>query len=272
MEYISILLPALLAGALVVLTHAPLGIEVLRRGIVFIDLALAQAAAFGSIFVTWLIARYASQPHSHSHSHSHDHAPSQDYGVSALEYLSAYGAAIICSCLFYLVRKAPAKIQEALIGCVFVLAASASILLLSNHPQGGEHLKDVLVGQILWVQWSDLAVAAGVSVLVGIGLWFFRVRQMKFMFYPTFAIAVTLATQLVGVYLVFATLIIPALAAYKSKKPLFVAYTTGLSGYTLGLWLSVVIDSPSGSVIVITIAAAALMIWIMQISRGSTES
>ena len=257
MDYLLILFPALVAGVLVVLTHVPLGIEVLRRGIVFIDLALAQTAAFGSILVSWIFVHQSSDSHGHA--------------VSGLEYLSAYGAAIACSSLFYLVRNAPAKIQEALIGCVFVLAASASILLLSNHPQGGEYLKDVLVGQILWVQWRDLLLASGISLIVGIGLFLFFGKQKKFVFYPTFAIAVTLATQLVGVYLVFATLIIPALAAYQSRKPLLVAYAAGLIGYASGLVLSVIIDSPSGSVIVITIAMTALVVWGFRIVTASFQ-
>ncbi len=249
MEFLPILLPALIAGLLVVLTHIPLGAEVLRRGIVFIDLALAQTAALGSIVATWVF-----------HKESHD---SHEYFSSLLIFLASYGAAIVCASALYFIRKAPAKIQEGLIGSIFILSSSMSILLLSEHPQGGEHLKDILVGQILWVGWQDIAVAILVTALVLGGLYLFQRKQNQFVFYPTLAIAITLSTQLVGVYLVFATLIIPALAVYRSNRPLLFAYLVGGIGYISGLVLSVLIDSPSGAVIVLTLSVAGLLIWLL---------
>jgi len=249
LEFIPILLPALIAGILVVITHIPLGSEVLRRGIVFIDLALAQTAALGSIVVTWAIYHGGHQAHEH-------------FGT-ALVYVASYAAAILCASLLYFIRKAPAKIQEGLIGSIFILASSTSILLLSEHPQGGEHLKDILVGQILWVRWQDIIVACLITLLVLAGLFLFKYRQNQFVFYPTLAIAITLSTQLVGVYLVFATLIIPSLAVYRHKKSLLLAYLIGIAGYVSGLILSVPIDSPSGSLIVITLASTGFLVWLL---------
>lgn len=117
------------------ITHIPLGAEVLRRGIVFIDLALAQTAALGSIVVTWAVYSGGHQAHEHAN--------------VGLIFIASYAASILCASLLYFIRKAPDKIQEGLIGTIFILASSTSILLLSEHPQGGEHLKDILVGQIL---------------------------------------------------------------------------------------------------------------------------
>lgn len=248
MTTISIVLPALVAGLLVVLTHVPLGIEVLRRGIVFIDLAVAQAAAFGMIFATW--------------AHAHLSAGSHEHSMVEPATLAAYATAIACASGLYFLRRAPARIQEAVIGCTFVLAASASVLLLSNHPQGGEHLKDVLVGQILWVRWEELYFAAALSCLVALGLAVLHRARDRFVFYPTFAVAITLATQLVGVYLVFATLIIPALVAYRHRRPLLVAYLTAIGGYVVGLASSVVLDSPSGAVVVLSLALVGSVVWI----------
>ena len=249
MEFIPILFPAFIAGLLVVVTHIPLGKEVLRRGIVFIDLALAQTAALGSIVVTWAFYKTGH--------HGHDHFD------SLLIFLASYGASIICASMLYFIRKAPAKIQEGLIGSIFILSSSTSILLLSEHPQGGEHLKNILVGQILWVRWQDVIVACVVTAIVLVGLYLFRKNQNQFIFYPTLAVAITLSTQLVGVYLVFATLIIPALAIYSTKRSLLFAYLVGILGYTSGLYLSVLMDFPSGSVIVLALAFSGLLVWML---------
>ena len=142
-----------------------------------------------------------------------------------------------------------------------MLAASASVLLLSNHPQGGEHLKEVLVGQILWVRWEDLYFAAALSGVVALGLVVSSRARNRFVFYPSFAVAITLATQLVGVYLVFATLIIPALVAYRRRRPLLVAYLTATGGYVVGLAVSLILDSPSGAVVVMALALVGSVVW-----------
>lgn len=258
MTTLWILLPALVAGLLVILTHVPLGMEVLRRGIVFIDLAVAQAAALGMVFASWLSARSSHHDHVHGHGHGHDHAA---HGAAEPTDLAAYVTAIACASGLYFLRRAPARIQEAVIGCIFVLAASASVLLLANHPQGGEHLKEVLVGQILWVSWGELGVAAAITAAVIVGLFLLRKNRERFLFYPLFAVAITLATQLVGVYLVFATLIIPALATYRLPRPLWPAYGVAIAGYLCGLALSVVLDSPSGAVVVGSLALLGILTW-----------
>ena len=236
----GILGPALIAGLLVLATHVPLGAQVLDRGIVFIDLAIAQIAGLGVIAA--------------------DAVGLPEGGVAV--QLSAVCAALLGAWLLtWTERRAPQQ-QEALIGVMFILAACAGILLLSGNPHGGEHLKDLLVGQILWVNSTQLMWLAGVSALLLIALRLGWVERLgRFGFYAAFALAVTASVQLVGVYLVFASLIIPALGtrAHLAPRRLRLAYGIGALGYALGLALSAVFDLPSGAVIVWTLAACALV-------------
>lgn len=236
---LAIILPALLAGMVVLSTHVPLGREVLQRGIIFLDLAIAQMAALGLI-----VAHFAGL---------------EAYGAW-LNQLVAIGAAVIGASLLYQVRHAPTGIQEALIGILFMLAATGSILLLSKDPHGGERLQEMLVGQILWVEYSDLMMIALVYLAV-LWLWFgWRQKLGSYGFYPVFAITITLSTQLVGVYLVFASLIIPALASLQQKNPWLIAYGIGMTGYVAGLLVSALIDLPSGATIAWSLAVVALLV------------
>ena len=145
---------------------------------------------------------------------------------------------------------------------MFILAACAGILLLSGNPHGGEHLKELLVGQILWVNTTQLLWLAGVSAALLAALAFGWVDRLgRFGFYGAFALAVTASVQLVGVYLVFSSLIIPALAtrAWHGPRRRAVAYALGAAGYALGLALSAIFDLPSGAVIVWTLAGCAVL-------------
>src|SRR3954452_22169567 len=187
----GILGPALIAGLLVLATHVPLGTQVLDRGIVFIDLAIAQIAGLGVIAA--------------------DAAGLPEGGIAV--QAAAVCAALLGALLLTWTERRAAQQQEALIGVMFILAACAGILLLAGNPHGGEHLKDLLVGQILWVGTPQIAWLAGVTVLLLAALalgW--TARLGRFGFYGAFAVAVTASVQLVGVYLVFSSLIIPALA------------------------------------------------------------
>ena len=128
------------------------------------------------------------------------------------------------------------EVQEAQIGVVFVLAATGGLLLLAHNPHGGEHLRDLLAGQILWVRWPQIAVLAGVTI--GIACYgACCAARARLAFYVLFALAVTASVQLVGVYLVFATLIVPALGAraWPARWLLPVAYAIGVLGYAAGL-------------------------------------
>ena len=240
--HIDILLPALAAGIVVLSTHVPLGREVLRRGIIFIDLAIAQIAGLGVIASTRII----------------------EDGSTWFVQVSAVTAALMGAALFNWIERHWPEIQEALIGVFFILAATASLLLLANDPHAGENLKDLLVGQILWVNWSQLILPAVLSFIILSIWWTVSKSHTSWLFYILFALAITASVQLVGVYLVFASLIIPALAAYHqaSKKALVIAYSVGVSGYAIGLVGSSLFDLPSGSMIVWALAFC----WIVFVS------
>jgi len=236
---LGILGPACLAGLLVLSTHVPLGQQVLARGIIFIDLAIAQVAALGVILA-------------------------QALGVDEHGYGVEIAAAIAALCggalLTWTDRRWP-ELQEPLIGTLFVLAATGGLLLLANNPHGGEHLKDLLVGQILWVSVRQLVPVAILSALLLALMWWRRAQLSGLLFYGLFALAITASVQLVGVYLVFASLIIPALATTGADGPrrLAIAYATGAAGYVLGLVLSALLDLPSGALIVWTLAACGIV-------------
>ena len=147
-----------------------------------------------------------------------------------------------------------------MIGVVFVLAATGGVLLLASNVHGSEHLRDLLVGQILWVKHSQLALAAVLYAAL-LGVWFqWGARLGRVGFYVLFALAVTVSVQLVGLYLVFATLIVPPLATRAmTAKRLPVAWAIGAVGYAAGLVASTVADLPSGPAIVWAIVAVALL-------------
>ncbi|HHD64528.1 MAG TPA: metal ABC transporter permease [Desulfobulbaceae bacterium] len=233
---VTILGPAFVAGLLVVASHVPLGREVLKRGIIFIDLAIAQIAGLGVIAAMQL----GFEPH------------------GWVVQLIALGSALLGAMGLSLLEKYRPQIQEALIGVAFILAATGGILLLAKNPHGGEQIKDLLVGQILWVTWGQLIPLATVTGLILL-LWFTLKDKRQMLFYVLFAVAVTSSVQFVGIYLVFASLILPALGSrgYPERKSLYAAYLIGVLGYGLGLIVSSIVDLPSGAVIVWMIAITA---------------
>ncbi|MEN9902846.1 MAG: transporter [Pseudomonadota bacterium] len=228
--FADILLPALVAGLLVISTHIPLGFKVLSRGIIFMDLAIAQVAGLGALLVTVLIGENASP-----------------LITQTGAMLLALGAAL----LLLRCERLTQRYQEPLIGTLFVLAATAGILLLAGDPHAGEHMTDLLSGQILWVSREQLITSGAITGLLLLALWVSR--QSASMFYALFAVAITLSVQLVGVYLVFATLIIPALATARitsQRKRYSVAYGLAVVAYAGGLIGSALFDLPSGPLIV----------------------
>jgi zinc/manganese transport system permease protein len=236
----SILWPALVAGCLVAISHVPLGQQVLARGIVFIDLAIAQVAGLGVIAAS-----------------SFD-LPVEGWGAQIAAGAAALAGALL---LTWTERKRP-EVQEALIGILFVLASTAQILLLANDPHGGENLRDLLAGQILWVSNSQLIRTALLTVVFAL-VWFtWRERIGRVGFYVLFAIVVTASVQLVGVYLVFTTLIVPAVATYRhaAHRQLPWGYALAIGSYIVGLALSLLTDLPSSPVIVWAMAVLGLLL------------
>ena len=158
-----------------------LGQQVLSRGIVFIDLAIAQVAGLGVIAAS----RFG--------------LPIEGWGAQAAAGAAALAGALL---LTWTERKRP-EVQEALIGILFVLASTAQILLLANDPHGGENLKDLLAGQILWVSNAQLIRTAVLTAVFALVWFMWREQIGRIGFYVLFALVVTASVQLVGVYLVF---------------------------------------------------------------------
>ena len=234
----ALLWPATIVGLLITAALVPLGIQVIGRGIVFIDLAIAQIAGLGVIVADAL----GWEP--------------QGAAMQAAALFAALCAAVL---LTWTERRWP-EVQEAIIGAAFVLASSVAILLLAHNPHGGEHLKDLLVGQILWVNPARLPVDALIYGVI-VALWFTLSERIgRIGFYVLFACAVTESVQLVGLYLVFATLVIPALATYYVKRQrLPKAYAISVTGYAIGLAASAVADLPSGPMIVCALVATGIL-------------
>ncbi len=247
----SILLPAFAAGLLVLATHVPLGGAVLGRGIVFLDLAIAQIAGLGVVI-------------------AHGLAGEETEAASAwITQLGAVGMALLGALLLHWrERRSPGR-QEAVIGVAFVAAACAALLLMSRDPHGAEHLQDLLVGQILWSTWAGLLPLAAVTGLV-LAAWFgLGLRRSPLGFYLLFAVTITASVQVVGVYLVFASLIVPALAA--GERPVR-AFGIGALGYGLGLAGSALFDLPAGAAIVLALIATAMAFAGLVQARGSSAS
>ena len=235
---LDLLWPAFAAGLIVLATHVPLGIQVLARGIIFIDLAVAQVAGLGALAAH--LAGFGDNP----------------WIVQG----AAVGAALAAALLLQGSEKRWPQLQEALIGLLFVLAASGAVLLLARDAPGGEHLRDLLVGQMLWVSQSQLLAAAAISAGLLLAWKAAGRTGGGLTFYTLFSVAVTVSVQLVGVYLVFASLIVPALASHGlQQRRLATGFAIGAAGYAGGLSLSVLADLPAGAASVWMLAAAGLV-------------
>lgn len=235
----DILWPAFIAGLLITATHVPLGMQVLQRGIVFIDLAVAQIAGLGVIVADFL----GWEP------------------TGAAVQIAALGAALACATLLTWTEKRWPEVQEAIIGVVFIVGSSLAVLLLAKNPRGSENLRELLIGQILWVNPSSLPLIALVTAVI-LALWLpLRERLGRIGFYALFALAVTVSVQLAGLYLVFATLVVPALATYYDRRHRYLkGYAVGVLGYGAGLLVSALADLPSGAMIVCAIAVVGCLV------------
>jgi zinc/manganese transport system permease protein len=235
----TLLGPPLVAGLLVLAAHVPLGRRVLARGIIFLDLAIAQIAVLGVIAA-----------------HALNLAPEGWPTQLAAAAAALAGAALLAYCE----RRWP-DIQEALIGSAFVTAASLGVLLLAGDPHGGEHLSELLTGQILWVGTAQLIQIATLYAVLATFWWVRGSKLGSLGFYLIFALAITASVQLVGVYLVFASLILPALAVRgrSSRTGLAIGWALGALAYAGGLTASALFDLPAGPAIVITLAVTALI-------------
>ena len=241
--------------------HAYLGVHVVERGVIFVDLSLAQIAALGAT-IALLLPWSSGDPH----------GPDVYWISLAFTFI---GAAI-----FALLRARRARIpQEAIIGITYAVASAAAILAMSKSTSQAEHLKDMLVGNILAVSWPEVYKTAALYGAVGVFHYLFRrpflaislahdnpestglhVRFWDFLFYASFGFVVTSSVQIAGVLLVFCYLIVPSVAAMlyaDSVGPrLAIGWSMGTVVSALGVYLSVIFDLPTGATIVCTFGVA----------------
>jgi len=268
MEAWLILLPAFAMSALMIVSHTYLGLHVLARGIIFVDLALAQVAALG-VSVAFLLGE-------------------ESHGVNAQLY--AFAATLTAAFAFAALRRVPDKTtREVIIGCVYVVTTALSIVILSRSSQGMEELKSLFNGSILWVRWQEIALMAGATALLAIVHLIYRKRFYKlsfatketgpcpgflweFLFFASFATIITLAVNVAGVLLVFAFLIIPAfsasLLANSLVMRLLIGWGLGLVGAASGLWLSFTADLPVGATVVSVVGLLPIMAILLQYAKS----
>jgi zinc/manganese transport system permease protein len=242
------------AGLIIAGIHAYLGLHVVERGVIFVDLSLAQIASLGAAIAVWR----GADPHDPS-----------IYWMSLI--FTLIGAAI-----FAMIKGQDAHIpQEAIIGISYAVASAAVIIAMSKATGEAEHLKDMLVGNILSVQWPEVYLTGGIYAVIGLFHWIFRkrfleisqdpkgvaargisVRFWDFLFYASFGLVVTRSVAIAGVLLVFCYLIVPSVGAMlwatKIGSRLAIGWVMGLFVSALGMYFSVQFDLPTGAAIVCT--------------------
>ena len=250
---LSLFLPPLVACLVIVAIHSYLGLHVIAREVIFVDLSLAQMAALGSAVA--ILAGSQSD--------------------SRAAFLYALGFTSIGAAVFALTRteekgRVP---QEAIIGIVYVVASAAAILVADRTPRGGEAIKDILVGSLLWVTWPAIVRLAAVYAALGLFHWVlrrrfltisfqpeialakgWRIRWWDFLFYLSFGIVITFSVPIAGVLLVFSFLVVPAAIAFQFTRrqgPLAViSWIAGALASAAGLLVSFRYDLPTGPIVV----------------------
>ena len=262
-QVIDFLAAPFVASLILTGIHAYLGVHVVERGVIFVDLSLAQIAALGAT-IALLLPWSSGDPHG-----------PDVYWISLL--FTFIGAAI-----FSLLRSRRARIpQEAIIGITYAVASAAAILAMSKSTSQAEHLKDMLVGNIIAVSWPEVYKTAALYGGIGIFHYVFRkpfltislahndpdstglnVRFWDFLFYASFGFVVTSSVQIAGVLLVFCYLIVPSVAAmlYSDTvgRRLAIGWTMGTVVSAVGVYLSLVFDLPTGATIVCTFGVVLL--------------
>lgn len=254
MSGLQLMLPPFVACIILVAMLSYLGLHVIAREVIFVDLSLAQMAALGSL--TALLFQVPPE--------------------SSLTYVFALGATALGAFLFALTRTAGnwgRVSQEAFIGIVYVVASAAAVLVANRVPGGGEAVERTLVGSLLWVTWDKNLQLAIAYAALGIFQYVLRrrfltisfhpeqavaqgwkIRLWDFLFYLAFGVAITLAVPIGGVLMVFSFLVVPAVIANlftaDTRQLTIIAWSSGALASILGLWLSYTRDLPTGPLIV----------------------
>jgi len=261
---LSFLAAPFVASLILTGIHAYLGVHVVERGVIFVDLSLAQIAVLGATLALVLQAGAGA-----------DH--------TSLVYWMSLGFTFIGAAVFATVRTHKSRIpQEAVIGICYAVASAASILAMSKAPSESEHLKDMLVGNILAVSWEQVFRTALLYAAIGAFHFVFRkkflaisvnheraeqtglnVRFWDFLFYASFGFVVTSSVSIAGVLLVFCYLIVPSVAAMLYSEHigtrLAIGWTMGTVVSAVGVYLSLILDFPTGATIVCTFGVALVV-------------
>jgi zinc/manganese transport system permease protein len=264
MTVLSFLAPPFVASLVIAGIHAYLGIHVVERGVIFVDLSLAQIAAFGAT-IALLMPWSGGDPHGNA------------------AYWTSLAFTFIGAAIFATIRSRRARIpQEAIIGISYAVASAATILAMSKSTSEGEHLKDMLVGNILAVSWSEVWLTALLYAVIGAFHFIFRRRFLgisldperaeadgtslklwDFLFYASFGFVVTRSVSIAGVLLVFCYLIVPSVAAmlYAESigRRLAIGWTMGTVVSALGVYASLKLDLPTGATIVCTFGLVLIL-------------
>ena len=257
MTIFQLLLPAFVASLILTGIHAYLGVHVVERGVIFVDLSLAQIAALGTT-VAYLLGNDLH---------------------STTAYLYSLGFTFLGAAIFAMsrVHRQTRIPQEAVIGIVYAVSAAVAILVMSKATQETEHLKEMLVGNILTVSWFEVGKTAALYGAIGLFHYIFRkkflaismdavkaeaaginTRLWDFLFYASFGFVVTSSVAIAGVLLVFCYLIVPSVGAMLFSanigKRLAIGWTMGTLVSAIGVYLSLKIDLPTGATIVCTFA------------------
>ncbi|HET7584904.1 MAG TPA: metal ABC transporter permease [Gemmatimonadaceae bacterium] len=247
----------LAAGLVILAMNAYLGLHVIRRGVIFVDLAFAQIAAVGSMVALLMGA---------------------DAGTTT-SYLMSFGFTLAGALLFSFTRLEESPVpQEAIIGISYVIASAAVILLASFTAEGAEHIKETLTGSLIWVTWPTVFKLAGVYAAIGIFHFVMRSKMLgvtfkpatvkhfhfwDFIFYLTFGIAITFSVNLAGVLMIFSTLVIPAVIAFlythRFGAALAIAWGVGAVALVGGLVVSFVWDITTGPLLVLSFGAVLVL-------------
>jgi zinc/manganese transport system permease protein len=255
------LAPAIVASLIIAGIHAYLGLHVVERGVIFVDLSLAQIASLGAAIAVW---------------HGYDaHEPAI--------YWMSLSFTLIGAFIFAMIKGQSAHIpQEAIIGISYAVASAAVILTMSKATGEAEHLKDMLVGNILSVQWPEVWITGGLYAVIGLFHFVFRkrfleismdpqavaargisVRFWDFLFYASFGVVVTRSVAIAGVLLVFCYLIVPSVGAMlwasRIGSRLAIGWVMGVLVSGLGMYFSVLFDLPTGATIVCTFGLVLIL-------------
>jgi zinc/manganese transport system permease protein len=274
MEFLELMATPFIACLVLTVIHAYLGLHVIEREVIFVDLALAQVAAFGAT-VGFLLGFELHSP---------------------VSYFTALGFTLAGAGIFAATRlRKPVVPQEALIGVVYAVAAAASILVLSRAPEGGEALKGLLVGHLLFVGWDEIGKVAVLYGLIGLLHWAVRkpllnisqkpeeafrkgmnVRWWDFLFYATFGVVVTSSVEMAGVLLVFSFLIVPAicgvLLADSIERRLLIGWGTGILTSMAGIAASYFWDLPTGAAVVCAFGICLALCALLRLFKGRALS